>query len=261
MTYFGRTDDEIQRRLSEFEAKVSEASKAAILEYTDLLISGRYARLWVRQVQTRLEEGRPWPISFGGAAELLTHLERIGFQLMCSRSNRSKEEERVWWSTYEAQTLESTRKRLPRLLETNFERNLLASMGRHGDDLGFGPRTFTITEEFLASELGKGDLITGLKVALRMVEEGIDGGIRSLRHMVVMARLRRRMDWAKSTLSHLVLSAENRKAVVSRIVEALNNSGLVSRTVTGLDVVCFSGQYVGEFIDAVSAGAFPRELG
>lgn len=261
MTYFGGSDDEVERRLSAFEAAPLSANGAVIREYIDIVVSGRYARLLVRQVQRRLEEGRPWPMSFGSAAELLTHLERISFQLRCPSSKRPKEEEKAFWLAYEASTLVLIQDRLPRLVETNFTRNIRASIGHDGNNVGEGPRTGTPVEEVLASELGKGDLITSLKVAMRMAEEGIDGGIRALRHIVLMAGLRRDMDVVKRVVARLILDSEDREAVVGRIVEALNSSGLAARKVRKLDVVCFSGQYVEGLIDAVSAGAFPRELG
>ncbi len=259
MGTFGRErDDTFEAELIAFEGEPSSAAAAAALEYVGIAFSGEWIRARVRGVQRRLEGGRPWPTSFPDGAAIIAHLERLSLQVRGPGSEREAAgTERARWDRYEECVRDSVRRWLPDGAESAYRwRVTRADPGRQkGSAVCSEPVRIV-----LADHLGGGSLANGIGVATRMAREGVDGGVRRLRHLVLAQGLRLDLDAAKRTCHRLLLRADIGPRVAGLMADAVNESMLVGRRLVPLDVVAFDHDYVDAFLEALAAALTPDEL-
>jgi len=92
------------------------------------------------------------------------------------------------------------------------------------------------------------------------MEEGVDGGIRALRHTVVVATYRSKMEDAKNVLRSLRFAVTNRQDFVRCVARAVSASGLVTSEVTPLNALFYWAQYADGTIDTTAEGVVPSEF-
>jgi hypothetical protein len=261
MAHFQGDDLTVSRRLYAFEAAPVTSGQTVQEEYLEFLIGGGAARFLVRQIQQVLEDGRPWPISFPDPVALLAHLEVLSFRVRCVPRERSMAEERSFWAEYERIWTTHLCERLPRTLRANLVLRIASSVpGVEHHLVEAKERVDGRVQALLAGTLGNGDLITALQTASRMVEDGIDGGVRRLRHMVVVATYREKIQDAKSVLRGLRFTVADPKRFAKRVARAVSASGLVASGVSPLDVFLYWTQYVDGAIDAAAEAVLPSDF-
>lgn len=258
MSFFEKRDPVLlESRLTAFEDGAIEATPGAALEYVEMVYSGERVRSRVRQVQRRIEEGRPWPVSLPDWASLFAHLERFGFQVRCPTRDSAPLEAEAFWTRYEEAYRTLAHRILPAAIERDFRWRVVRSSSERD------PGAVVCSEpvrSVLVDQLGRGSLVGGLRLGWKMAEEGVDGGIRRLRHLVVESGLRLDFTHTKQRCQRLLLHRDLGAQVAARIAGMLNASRLVERRLEPLDVVAFEADYVDAFLDILFRESIPGML-
>lgn len=258
MSFFERRDSVLlERQLTTFEDGALEATLAAALEYVEIVYSGERARSQVRQAQRRIEEGRPWPMSFSDVARLYAHLERFSFQVRCPASTSASGQDAAFWTRYEEAYRALARRILPAAIERDFRWRVTRSSSERDSGTVAGSEP---VRSVLVDQLGGGSFAGGLRLAWKMTEEGVDGGIRRLRHLVVESGLRLDFRYTKQRCQRLLHHRDLGEQVAAGIAKMVNTSRLVERRVEPLDVAAFDADYVDAFLDILFREAIPGML-
>lgn len=232
--------------------------------FVDVLVDGRLIRERIQLRQESLEEMRPLPISFGSIVDLMAHLLDLGFvtrwPLARSKDREKAQAFRVWYHTHNVETVG---RHLGDRLKLELERNWLGP-AIHDPDLGIRLDICTSPPEArLIGLLGGGHADLAWGRAWKMVTEGIDGGIRALRHMVIADSIRQDVNDDLQRCYSKLFEAESpcRTRCLERVAAMVLAADPERRRRTVPDVFFFWERTVATYIRALLEELMPAELG
>ena len=232
--------------------------------FVEVLFDGRLIREAIRHRQESVEEMRPLPTKFDSVVDLIAHLIYLDFVTAWPLARaEDREQGRKFRVAYHKYSVDMATFHLENRLPLELQRQWL------GPDIPCGDLERRIAiyatpvEQYLIGALGGGRADRAWGHALKMVDEGIEGGIRALRHMVLANAIRRHtMSDLEGCYAHVLKAEEGCRARcfdgMAAIIAAADPE---RRPLAGRDVFLSWRRTAEAYIGALLGELMPAELG
>jgi len=226
--------------------------------------SGRYLERLVLNAQRCLEAMRPLPTTFEDVRELMKHLEVVSSVVMYAGAGTSRSE-----------TIRKCVAQESRWFEERFDSRWSALAEGQADANMFGPLAATSrwtgvkmamatnpADRVVASTFGGGDHLRGWERAWTIARTGSNGGIRRLRHLIIVARIKAAAVSETRDLHRdiLALAGGGPSLCLDLAQRSLNCSGLLVNQVCAYDLVLDWNGIVSVFVEALMDSKVPSEM-